>query len=149
MTQQQTSLTLEEAPSNGKAEAMEIKATGKGRPVNRPKKLVPVNMSGFVPVEFNVVIFPDGAEDTIKTESGVKIYKPIDLVDKEEHACQTGVLIATSPLAFTYDNWPDGARIPKPGDRVIFGKYSGFKSRGKDGKDYRLAKDKDIIAILD
>jgi len=58
-----------------------------------------------------------------------------------------GVLVAISPLAFTYDDWK-GANPPKVGDEVLFAKYAGAVVDGKDGKKYRLTNDKDIAAVL-
>ena len=152
MSNTQPSLTLEAPvakPRNGKADKMDVKAVGRGHRANRKRLEAFANTSGIFPTEFNILVRPDAAEETIKTQSGVTIYKPIDTVDKEEHASQTGTLIAVSPLAFTYETWPEGSRKPQVGDKVIFAKYAGFLRRGKDGKDYRIAKDKDIVAIFE
>lgn len=144
---QQTSLTLDEpAPSNGRAETMEAKATGRGRPVGRKLKPVPVNMSGIYPTEFNVLVMPDKAEEYY---AGTQIIKAVDTVDKEENASQTGTIIAVSPLAFTYETWPEGAPKPQVGDKIIYAKYAGFLRKAKDGNDYRIMKDKDIVATFE
>jgi len=127
----------------------EVKAVARGRAHGRSKlRSVVFDNSGITPTEFNVLVRPDKADDTIKTASGVVIYKPVDTQDKEEHSSQTGTLIAISPLAFTYDVWPEGARKPQVGDKVIFAKYAGFLRRAKNGQDYRIMKDKDVVATF-
>ncbi len=108
----------------------------------------PYNPSGIHPTEFNVVVLPDSAKDTIEHGS-LKLYKPIAQIDKEQAAAVTGQLIAVSPLAFTYERWPDGAAPPKVGDRVSYQKYAGMQQDGKDGGKYVIMKDKDIAAILE
>ena len=68
----------------------------------------------------------------------------------EKRAVYRGTLIAMAPTAFSYENWPAGTVLPKPGDKVLFGKYAGTNVKGpKDGKEYRVLNDKDIIALLD
>ncbi len=45
----------------------------------------------------------------------------------------------------------DGKRVPldvKPGDRVLFGKYSGQEIR-LDGKDLFIMKEEDVLAVID
>ena len=101
--------------------------------------------SGIIPTEFKVLVEPKKVEE--KTKGG--IIKPAENVERDQYAAMEGVIIAASPLAFTYENWPHGARKPQVGDRVIFAKYSGAKVTGKDGVEYRLIADKDIGAVLD
>ena len=75
---------------------------------------------------------------------------PDEHVDMEKRAVYRGVLIAMSPTAFSYESWPEGTVLPKAGDKVLFGKYAGTAIKGpKDGLDYRVLNDKDIIALLD
>jgi co-chaperonin GroES (HSP10) len=86
----------------------------------------------------------------ITTKGGIKLFKPVDTAEKEKYAGQRGRLIATSPLAFTYERWPDGASPPKAGQKVIFSKYSGVRMEStKDGREYLLLKDKDIVCTED
>ena len=104
-----------------------------------------MNPSGIAPTEFKVLVEPKKVEE--KTKGGIII--PDEKLERDQYAAMEGVIIAASPLAFTYENWPDGARKPQVGDRVIFAKYSGAKVTGKDGVEYRLIADKDIGAVLD
>lgn len=117
-----------------------------------PAEVVPirvnVNLSGILPTEFNVVVRPDPVSETIRTKSGIEIFKPVDTQEKEKYAAQGGTLIAVSPLAFTYERWPDGAQPPQVGDKVIFAKYVGMRWTGRDGVEYIIMKDKDIVAAF-
>lgn len=104
-----------------------------------------MNLSGIRPVEFKVLIKPDEVEE--KTAGGIII--PDETKDREQHAQMAGTLIEVSPLAFTYEAWPEGSGPPEPGNRVLFAKYAGFSRTGKDGVEYRVVSDKDITCILD
>lgn len=102
------------------------------------------NKSGVYPTEFKVLILP--------TEVGEKIgniYIPDEHKDRSQFAQMEGTLVAIAPLAFSYDKW-EGIedQRPKPGDKVLFAKFAGFDHKGKDGKKYRIANDKDVSAVL-
>src|SRR3990167_9491861 len=101
--------------------------------------------SGIIPTEFKVLLLPDTVEE--RTAGG--IIKPAERVERDQYAAMEGVIIPASPLAFTYENWPEGARKPQVGDRVIFAKYAGATVEGRDGVKYRLVADKDIGAVLE
>ena len=99
------------------------------------------NESGIVPVEYKVLILPEKVEE--KTHGGIFI--PDSAQEKAKYATMRGTLIACGAIAFTSPDWLD---CPKPGDKVLFDKYSGGVVKGKDGVDYRLINDKEIQAIL-
>lgn len=103
-----------------------------------------MNESGIMPVEFNVLIKQAAVES--KTKGG--LMKPDEIVEKEKHAQTRGVIVAVSPMAFNEDVWPIGVDKPKPGDHVAFARYSGTFIDGKDGVEYRVIKDKDIVAVV-
>jgi chaperonin GroES len=45
----------------------------------------------------------------------------------------------------------DGTRVPldvKPGDRILFGKYSGQEIK-LDGQEYFIMKEDDVLAVID
>lgn len=75
--------------------------------------------------------------------------------DKEELAQTTGMLVAVSPMAFQFADWPRDANgeflhkdlIPTPGDLVRFKQYAGGEWRGKDGRNYRIIDDKEVFGI--
>lgn len=104
------------------------------------------NESGILPTEYKVVISPIVVDE--KTKGGIII--PDATKERDQFAQMEGVLVAVSPLAFTYANeveWA-GADKPRPGDKVLFAKYAGAVVKGKDGRDYRIVSDKDICAVL-
>lgn len=104
------------------------------------------NESGIHPTEYKVLIQPVKVEE--KTKGGIIL--PEEHKDREQFAQMEGTLVAVSPLAFTYANDTEWAKAdrPKPGDKVLFAKYAGAKVTGRDGKEYRIANDKDVAAVL-
>lgn len=106
------------------------------------------NPSGIHPTEFKVLIEPKVASDKI----GSIIIADVT-VEKQKYATTEGRIVAVSHLAFSYATereW-DGKK-PAPGNRVIFAKYAGLRVEAKDtrdGKDYLLVNDKDIVATLE
>ena len=103
------------------------------------------NLTGIVPTEFKLLIKPKAIEEKIGS-----IIMPDSHKDAEKYACVEGTIIAISHLAFTYATeveW-DGHK-PKPGQRVIYAKHAGAKVKGKDGEEYLLTNDKDILALIE
>lgn len=107
------------------------------------------NPTGIQPTEYKVLISPKDAESV--TKGGIII--PTSTQESEKYASVEGAIVAVSPLAFTYarqDEWDDaGAVKPKAGDRVIYAKYAGVRVKGKDGGEYLLVNDKDIVATVE
>ena len=103
------------------------------------------NPSGIHPTEFCVLFLPDPVEE--KTAGGIILTD--EFKDREGFRTVNGRLVAVSPLAFSYETWPEGARIPRAGDRCIVSRHAGLMVKGKDGVDYRLLKDKEVLALLD
>lgn len=101
-----------------------------------------VNTSGLIPTEFCVVVELDAPKSKIGS-----ILIPSDMQDRDKLAAEEGTLVAVSPVAFDYANWPDGARKPEVGDRVLFRKFAGLLHK-RNERDYRLLNDKDIVAIV-
>lgn len=101
--------------------------------------------SRIIPTEFKVLIKPDDVGDKFE---GSSILRPDTVKERDQYAAMKGTLVAVSPLAFTYENWPEGERKPQVGDRVIFAKYAGATVKGADDVEYRLVNDKDVAAIL-
>jgi chaperonin GroES len=100
---------------------------------------------GISPTEYRVLVLPKPVDEVSK--GGIII--PDQVKEQNQFAQMEGTIVAASPLAFTYAEWPEGASIPRAGDRVLFGKYSGAIVKGRDGKDYRLVNDRDITAVLE
>ncbi|MBI4137649.1 MAG: co-chaperone GroES [Candidatus Sungbacteria bacterium] len=96
----------------------------------------------IVPLADRVVIEPAKKEEGGKTKSG--IYLP-DTADKERP--EQGTVIAVGPGKMT----DDAKRIPlsvKKGDVVLFTKY-GPNEVKVDEKEYLIAREEDILAILE
>ena len=121
------------------------------------------NNSGIVPCEFKVLIDPDES-DVLAAYRRAGLQTPDDVNERYRAASMTGTIVAVAPAAFSYFEWPPNGdddldvRLPKVGDRVVFGRYAGLKVMGKSYKnahgrdeqdEYRLVNDKDIAAILE
>lgn len=104
-----------------------------------------INKSGIFPTEFKCLIDPKPVEKKIGS-----IIIPETTQDSEKYAQIEGRIVAVSPLAFSYasnEEWSAaGVEKPKPGDVVLHAKYGGVRIKGKDGKEYLIVNDKDIIA---
>lgn len=102
------------------------------------------NASGLSPCEFNVVVEMDPTEEV--TKGGIIL--PGSKTERDKLATEEGLLVAVSPHAFTYADWPEGVSPPVVGSRVLIARYSGaLHERG--GKSFRIVKDKDIVAVVD
>jgi len=101
-----------------------------------------MNTSGITPFEYKVVVKPK--EVTEMTEGGIVM--PEQVLEREKYGNAYGVIVAVGYLAFEDPDW--GLK-PKVGDEVLFDKYAGTTSIGKDGADYRIMNDKEIVARID
>lgn len=102
------------------------------------------NPSGISPTEYNVLVRPQKVED--KSKGGVILADAT--LDRKQAFATKGVLVAVSPLAFTYERWPEGETPPQVGDTVIYTKAAGVSVEGVDGEEYKLLKDKDVGAVI-
>lgn len=100
------------------------------------------NESKIKPVEFKVLVLPDTVEEMMANG----LYVPEVTRDKEQLGQVVGTLIDVGGSAFS--DWGD-SRKPQPGDRIYFAKYAGYIVKGKDKKEYRIANDKDVAAIIE
>lgn len=101
------------------------------------------NDSGLKPMEYNVVVEMDPVEEKIGS-----IIIPVAKQERDKLATEEGTLVALSPHAFTYAEWPAGASPPQAGDRVLIARFAGaIHERG--GKTFRVLKDKDIVAVVE
>ena len=103
-----------------------------------------MNLSGIEPTEYNVLVDVHEIEDKVGS-----ILLADDTKTRKQAMATKGTLVAVSPLAFTYETWPEGARVPQVGDTVVMTKAAGVMVEGADGKEYRLLKDKDIAAVME
>lgn len=103
------------------------------------------NTSGIWPVEFKVLVLPKEVEK--KTKGGLILSDAT--VEKNEFGRMEGVLVAASPMAFKFEDWPDGARSPQVGDRVMFSRYNADSVQGRDGATYWIMNDKSVMAVME
>ena len=88
------------------------------------------------------VVIEVSRDTSLKTKSG--IYLP-ETVDKERP--EQGKVVAVGPGKLT----DDGKRVPvtvKKGNMVLFTKYGPSEIK-VDGKEYLIAREEDILAILE
>ena len=101
------------------------------------------NKSGIVPIDLKVLVRQLKMEEM--TEGGIYIAKTVR--DTLDLAGIKAELTAVGSQAF--ENIRDKDQRPKPGMIVSISKYAGYLIKGKDGKDYRLINDDDVVAVLD
>jgi co-chaperonin GroES (HSP10) len=100
---------------------------------------------GIEPVDVMVLVAPIEAAKKIGS-----IYLPEgEEAERREFAEQRGRIIAASPMAFKFREWPTGYRAPQVGDLILHDKYGGSLIKGDDGRDYRLMKDIEVKAVLE
>ena len=103
-----------------------------------------LNTSGLIPLDLRVLVLPDEAEKI--TPGGIIIPEPE--VEKKAMAMTKGTLVEAGVNA-----WEEAVarsskfRRPAQGDRIIFGKYAGIVIKGKDGREYRLMDDTDVVGL--
>lgn len=105
-----------------------------------------INKSGIYPTEFKCLVEPKPVE--IKTKGGIIL--PDQTAESEKFAALEGRIVAMSHLAFSYatpEEW--GEKKPRPGQQILHAKYAGVRVKGKDGNEYLLVNDKDVVALLD
>lgn len=105
-----------------------------------------VNTSGIEPTEFKCLVEPKPVE--VRTKGGIIL--PDQTAESEKYAALEGRLVALSHLAFGYatdEEW--GSKKPRPGQQILHAKYAGVRVKGKDGKEYLLINDKDVVAIIE
>jgi len=104
------------------------------------------NTSGISPQAYNVLVLPREVE--AKTKGGLLL--PDDTKEREQFAQTEGELVAASPMAFGFSEWPaDMANLkPQIGERVFFSRYQATKIKGADGREYWLMKDEAIAGVM-
>lgn len=121
------------------------------------EELIRINESGIIPTEFKVLV-RDDEDETMRRAAMSNIVVPDNASERYKAGTTTGVIIAMSPLAFSYADWPEGTRLPMVGDRIVFARYAGMRTKGRpvtnerghvEQKEYRLLNDKDVAGILE
>jgi len=101
-----------------------------------------MNSSGIHPKGFTLLIKPLEIEN--KTQSGIIMRAPTE-EDKAQLAQVYGTVVEVGSMC--WDDEPEPRA--KPGDKVIFRRYSGEQFVGDDGVKYRIILDKDVYATKD
>lgn len=103
------------------------------------------NTSGIRPQHYHILVLPKEVET--KTRGGLLL--PETTTEKEGFQRREGIIVACSPMAFSFPDWPEGEPKPKVGDRVMFARYQADEVTGKDGQTYWLMADKSVMAIIE
>jgi len=98
------------------------------------------NTSGFIPLGHRLLVLPDPIET--KTKSGLVLVT--ETTGREEMAQVKGTLVAIGDGCWKDTPTPNWA---VPGDRIVFGKYSGLLWAGADGEKYRILNDLDVVGM--
>lgn len=99
---------------------------------------------GIRPTGFNVLVAVEPVEEV--TKGGIIL--TATKLEKDELVQVRGRIVAVSPAAFDFAEWPENVR-PAVGDAIQFAKLAGLITTGADGKKYRILLDKDVAAIID
>ncbi len=110
---------------------------------------VSLNTSGIVPFDRRVLVRHDAVDEKIGS-----IILPDAERDKKKFAQTKATVIAVGAMAWDearYDARQHGivTQFPEAGSRVLVGRYTGDIHKGKDGNEYVVLNDSDIIAFLD
>lgn len=98
------------------------------------------NESGITPLDLVALVRPDAVES--RTAGGIII--PENVQDKQKYHVQKATLIAAGKSCFA--QWVEQ---PEPGSRVLIAQYAGTLIKGKDGEDYRVIRNEDLVALLE
>ena len=101
-----------------------------------------INKSGVTPTGGHILVIPDPVKEV--TKGGIFI--PETIREKEQQAATSGILVAIGDTAWT--DLDNGAAWAKIGDHVSYGRYAGITITGKDGVNYTLLNDNDLLAVL-
>jgi len=99
---------------------------------------------GIAPAGHRILVKPD---EFHKAYQGV-IEIPENIKERSQNAQTAGTVIAVGLTAYEQKEFGNGVKWVKPGDRVAFARYGGKTLSGKDGKQYRIIEDDDVIAHL-
>lgn len=101
-----------------------------------PAKWDGTDKSGIRCVGKTVLVLMDECAEV--TGGGVAL--PIDVIERQTMAAESGVLVKAAEGAFLLneDMTPWSGPKPQPGERVYIEKYAGKQVRGNDGRIYRL-----------
>src|SRR5579885_1538635 len=98
------------------------------------------NKSGFLPLGHRLLVLPDAVEE--KTASGIVLAR--ETTGRDEMAQVKGTVVAVGDGCWKDTTSGDWC---KPGDRIVYGKYSGLMWDGHDKQKYRILNDLDVVGL--
>lgn len=112
------------------------------------KPVEKLNASGFVPIDKRVLVLPDVAPEKVGS-----LIMPQSKIERDQYAQCDATLVAVGETAWAEasneaERFGLSFTAPAPGDRVLIAKYGGTMLEGRDGKQYRIMNDEDVIARL-
>ena len=105
--------------------------------------LVFENNSGIQPVDMRVLVLPIKTETV--TEGGIVLTQQTTEMEDRGHVKARLVAVG----AQSFEDIKSVGHRPKAGSIVSIAKYAGYLITGKDGKEYRIINDTDVVAVLD
>jgi chaperonin GroES len=103
------------------------------------------NNSGIMPLDLRVLVKPDPPESV--TAGGIII--PDSTKEMQKSAAVKATLVAIGGNAFREAEAAGWCKGPEPGERIMIAKYGGVVVKGRDGEEYRLLNDEDVVARLE
>ena len=98
---------------------------------------------GIQPVDRRVLVKPETLEEV--TEGGILI--PQQSREREDMGHIKAKLVGVGSQAF--EDIEDVSQRPIAGMTITIARYSGYLIKGKDGVQYRIINDTDVVAVLD
>ena len=99
---------------------------------------------GLSPVGYSVLVALDALEE--KTVGGIIL--PDRHKEREDGACERGLVVSVSPMAFQGGDWGYLQEPPSTGHVVLFQRYAGSEFEGLDGRKYRIINDSDLKGVF-
>jgi len=104
---------------------------------------IDVNQSGIYPVDTKVLVKPELLDEI--TEGGIVI--PETVRERHDMAHIKATLVAIGAQSF--EDIKNTRARPTVGAIISISKYAGYLIKGKDGVEYRIINDSDVVAVLD
>lgn len=99
------------------------------------------NPSGFTPLDMRVLVRLDKAEEKVGS-----VILPDSVVEQKKWAQTKATFIEAGENAFR--EWA-ASTVPGSGSRVLIAQYAGKTHKGRDGQDYVICNDEDILALVE
>jgi len=101
-----------------------------------------INQSGIVPTGGHLLVLPNKVEEM--TSGGIIMPKTVQ--DREQREATIGLLVAIGSEA--WKDLDEGLPWAAVGDKISYPRHAGVAMQGKDGNEYVLINDNDVLAKL-